>query len=341
MTVDQPVRVGVLGASRVAVYALLEPAKECPDVRIAGVASRDAARARTYAAAHGLSAFDSYDDMLRSEQIDAVYVAVPNSQHCEWTVRALEAGKHVLCEKPLASNAAEAMHMIAAADRTGRLLMEAHHSAFHPAYHRLREIIASGEVGTVERVDVKFLSRVPQSNALRFRYELGGGASMDVGCYAVRLARFVTAEEPSVVSAEAIVTQPNVDGRMDAVLAFASGATGTVACSLIERFWNFRFTLAVRGTAGSLKATSPWAPQLFFHSISITDDRGRVRRDRVAARFPATYVHQLHAFARATRDPRANLAIDAQRTMTVIDNMYLRAGLPLRGQLNGLVNGQS
>jgi predicted dehydrogenase len=336
VTPDQPLRIGILGASRVAVYAIVTPAKECPGIRIVGVASRDVARTRTYAAAHGLAtAFGSYDEMLRSDLVDAVYVAVPNSQHCEWTVRALESGKHVLCEKPLASNASEAAHMIAAADRTGRLLMEAHHSAFHPAYHRLREIVESGEIGNVERVDVKFLSRVPQSNALRFSYELGGGASMDVGCYAVRLARFVTGEEPSVVTAEAIVAQPDVDGRMDAALAFPSGATGTVACSLIERFWNFRFTLAVKGTAGTLKSTSPWAPQLFFHSISIVDAQGRMRRDRAATRYPTTYVHQLQAFARAARDPRAVPATDAQRTLAVIDQMYRKAGLPLRGQRGG------
>jgi predicted dehydrogenase len=329
-------RVGILGASRVAVYAVITPAREHPGVRIAGVASRDIARARQYAAAHDIpQVFDTYEELLRSDRIDAVYVALPNSEHCEWAVRALEAGKHVLCEKPFASNATEADQMIAAAERSGRLLMEAHHSAFHPAYQRLRTIVASGEIGHVQSIDVRFLCRVPQSDALRFRYDLGGGASMDVGCYAVRLARFVTAEEPEVLAATATVTRPNVDGRMDARLGFPSGATGTVACSLIERLWNFRFTLTVSGTNGRLKAISPWAPQFFFHSISVVDSRGRARRDVAAARYPTTYVHQLDAFVRASARPRMFPATDAKRTMAVIDEMYLKAGLPLRGRLVG------
>jgi predicted dehydrogenase len=329
---EHHLRVGILGTSRVAVYALLKAARECPGVGVVGVASRDAGRARAFAATHGLArAFGAYDEMLRSDEIDAVYIGLPNSHHCEWSVRALESGKHVLCEKPFCSNANEAADMIAAAARTGRLLMEAHHPAFHPAYHRLRDIVQSGEIGRVERVDVKFLCHVPPSDALRFRYELAGGASMDVGCYAVRLVRFVAGEEPTVHSARAVVTQPDIDGRMDAELTFPSGATGTVACSLIERLWNFRFTLAVTGRDGTLRSTSPWAPHFFFHSITVVDRRGRKRRDRVARR-PTTYVHQLRAFARATTDPAAFPATEALRTMAVIDEMYLKAGLPVRGR---------
>ena len=329
---NSPVRIGILGASRVAVYALVKAARECPDVQVVGVASRDVARAEAYARMHGLArAFGSYEDLLSSSDVDAVYVCLPNSHHCQWSVRSLEAGKHVLCEKPLSSNAAEAVQMNAAAARTGRLLMEAHHSTFHPAYHRLREIVASGELGRVERVEVKFLCRVPQNDDLRFRYELGGGAGLDVGCYALRLARFVMAEEPRVRAARAIVTRPDVDGRMDADLLFPSGATGTVACSLVERLWRTRFTLVVTGTDGTLRSISPWAPQLFFHSTTVVDRHGRKRREHVA-RQPSTYVHQLRAFSHATKNPAAYPATEALRTMETIDATYLAAGLPLRGR---------
>ena len=155
---------------------------------------------------------------------------------------------------------------------------------------------------------------------------------MDVGCYAVHLARFVTGEEPTVRSANATVVRPNVDGRMDAVLEFPSGAEATIACSIVESLWNFRFTLTVVGTDGALKVTHPWAPHLLLHSITLVDKIGRKRRDRVARR-PSTYVHQLRAFALAAATPAAFSDTDARRTMEVIDQMYQRSGLPVRGDV--------
>jgi predicted dehydrogenase len=323
---------GILGASRVAKYAIVAAAKECPAVRVVGIASRDLSRAQAYAAEQGIAhAFGSYEQMLRSDDVDAIYVALPNSHHCEWSVKALEAGKHVLCEKPFCANAVEAARMLAAAERTGGLLMEAYHSGFHPAYRRLREIVQSGELGRIERVEVKFLCRVPPADDLRFRYELGGGAAMDVGSYAVHLTRFVMGEEPRVLTATATLVRPDVDGRMDAALAFPSGAQGAVACSLVERLWNFRFTLKVVGTEGSLRVTNPWAPQMVLHSITVIDKQGRKRRDPVSRR-PSTYVHQLRAFADATTNPTGFPATDSLRTMEIIDQLYLTAGLPLRGK---------
>lgn len=312
-------------------YALLAPAKVSSDVRVVAVASRDVARAQAYATAHGIPrALGSYDGLVESNDVDAVYVALPNSLHCEWSVKGLAAGKHVLCEKPFAANASEASMMLAAAERSGRLLMEAHHSAFHPAYRHIRDIIKNGAIGRIVRVEVKFLCRVPPTDALRFQYALGGGAGMDVGCYAVHLARFVTGEEPLVRSANATLAQPNVDGRMDAVLDFPSGAEATIACSIVERLWNFRFSLAVMGSEGTLKVRHPWAPHLFLHAITLVDKHGRRRRDRIERR-PSTYVHQLRTFASAVETPAAFPAIEARRTMEVIDDMYRRAGLPVRG----------
>lgn len=324
-------RIGILGASRVATYALLAPARDNPDVQIVAIASRELARAEAYAATHGIArAFDSYDRLVESPDVDAVYVGLPNSRHCEWSVKSLAAGKHVLCEKPFAANAQEATAMLAAADGTARLLMEAHHCAFHPAYRHVRSIVQEGAVGRIVRIEIKFLAKVPATDDLRFRYELGGGAGMDVGCYAVHLARFITGEEPVVRSAQASLVRPNVDGRMDAVLEFPSGAHATLACSIVERLWGLRFTLRVVGSEGILNVRHPWAPHLLLHSITIVDKNGKTRRDRVVRR-PSTYVHQLRAFAAAAATPAAFPAIDAQRTMAVIDRMYERAGLSIRG----------
>jgi predicted dehydrogenase len=154
---------------------------------------------------------------------------------------------------------------------------------------------------------------------------------MDVGSYAVHLARFVVGEEPRVRSAKARLTRPDVDGRMDAVLEYPSGTEATLACSIVERLWNFRFTLKVVGTEGTLNVTNPWAPQMAFHSITVVDKGGRKRRD-VVSRTPSTYVHQLRAFSHATTDPAAFPATEALRTMEIIDQLYSSAGLPLRGK---------
>ena len=150
---NPPLRFGILGAARIAPMALVRPAREGTGVEVVAVAARDERRARAFARRHRIPrTHGSYAALLADPEVDAVYVPLPNSLHAEWTIRALEAGKHVLCEKPLASNAAEAALVIEAAQRSGRLLIEAFHWRHHPLAARMREIVTSGELGA-ERLE--------------------------------------------------------------------------------------------------------------------------------------------------------------------------------------------
>src|SRR5262245_41491828 len=223
-----PVRFGILGAARIAHKALIEPAGHLDTAEIVAVAARDSVHACAFAATNGIPrALSSYNDLIEASDIDAVYIPLPNSLHCEWTVRALDAGKHVLCEKPIAANAREAERMAEAAARNGRVLGEAFHWRYHPLAARMKEIIASGEIGPVRRVEVLFCIPFLVPGDIRYRLDLAGGATMDVGSYTVSIARFLGGE-PEVVEAEARLSSPGVDRWMRAELRFPGGVTGAV-----------------------------------------------------------------------------------------------------------------
>src|SRR5215468_9851466 len=209
---DGPLRLGILGAARIAPMALVAPARRVGDAVVTAVAARDAARASAFAARHRIPrVHPSYEALLADPEIDAVYNPLPNSLHAPWTIRALDAGKHVLCEKPFSATVAEAEAMAAAATRTGRVLMEAFHYRYHPLFARMRSIIAAGEIGTVRRFEATFCIPLLRANDIRWRADLAGGALMDTGCYAVHLLRHLAQSEPTVRSARAKWTSGGVD----------------------------------------------------------------------------------------------------------------------------------
>src|SRR5882757_9896991 len=157
------VRIGTLGAARITPFALTKPATKVPEVEVVAVAARDRARAEKFAAKRGIPrVHDSYDALLADPEIDAIYNPLPNGLHCEWTIKALEAGKHVLCEKPFTANAKEAEAVAAVATRTGLVVMEAFHYRYHPLAKRMREIVASDELGTIERVETALCFPLPK-----------------------------------------------------------------------------------------------------------------------------------------------------------------------------------
>jgi len=309
--------------------ALVRPAREVPEVEISAIAARDRARAEKFAAKHGVSrCLGSYEALLADDALDAVYIPLPNGLHCEWAIRAMEAGKHVLCEKPLASNAAEAEQMAQAAERNDRVLFEAFHWRYHPLAARMRAILDSGELGRIEFVESIFCIPLPLPGDIRYRYELGGGALMDTGCYAISVARALAGEEPVVTAARATLSSPDVDRRMDAELRFPSGAGGRVLCSLLSRTL-LKAQATVRGSAGELRVLNPIAPHL-LHRLKVTTASGR-RVERVPG--DATYTHQLRAFASAVLEGTAfpTGPADSIANMKVIDAVYAKAGMKLRG----------
>lgn len=327
----QPVRFGILGAAAIAPRALIGPARQraVPDVEIAAVAARDPARARAFARKHAIArVHENYRALLEDPAIEAVYIPLPNALHAEWTIRALEAGKHVLCEKPLASNAEEVRRVAAVAAPSGRVLMEALHYRYHPLARRAQEIVASGEIGRVRSLDVQFCVPLLSSRDIRYRYDLAGGAAMDLGCYAVDLIRFLSGAEPTVTAARARLAAPEVDRVMEADLALPGGGAARLLCSLRSRTL-LRIRATVVGEQGALHLTNPFLPH-FYHRCHVRTERGT--RSEYVSREP-TYNYQLRAFVQAVRGEGTNRtdASGAAATMQVIDALYEKAGLKRRG----------
>src|SRR5690349_16885342 len=193
------VRIGILGAARIAPAAAIKPAHNVPEATIAAVAARDRTRADAFASKHGIPrVHESYADLVADPDIDAIYNPLPNGLHAEWTIAALEAGKHVLCEKPFTANTKEAEAVAAVATRSGLVVMEAFHYRYHPLAERMRAIVESGELGVIRRVETALCFPLPKFSDIRYQYELAGGATMDVGSYTVHIARLLGGEEPEV-----------------------------------------------------------------------------------------------------------------------------------------------
>jgi predicted dehydrogenase len=320
------VRIGILGAAHIAPLVLINPARGNAEVVVAAVAARDVSRAQAFAAKHGIAqVHDSYEALIADPDLDAVYNPLPNGLHGRWTRAALTAGKHVLCEKPFTANAAEARQVAELAAKSDRVVMEAFHYRYHPLTLRAEQIIASGELGNLERVEAALCFLLPKFSDIRYDYSLAGGATMDVGCYAVHMARTFGGSTPEVVSAQAKLRDPQVDRAMTAQLRFASGHTGRVRCSM----WSsdlLQLSVKVVGDRGEMRVLSPVAP---FRRLSVRSVDGN-RIERFPRRAPHAY--QLDAFAAAVLrgEPVRTTPEDAIENMTVIDAIYHAAGLPLR-----------
>jgi len=324
------VRIGVLGAARIAPAALMKPARVVSGVEVGAVAARDRRRAEAFAARYGVPAVhESYAGLLADPSLDAVYIPLPNGLHAQWTLAALKAGKHVLCEKPFTSNAAQAREVAAAADGTGLVVMEAFHYRYHPLARRMAELVRGGELGRIRRVETAMCFPLPRFSDIRYDFGLAGGALMDAGCYAVHALRLLAPSDPDVTAARALTLRRDrrIDRAMTARFSFSGGATGEIRTSM----WSsalLRIRARAVGERGTLTVTNFAAPQVWSR-FTVTMD-GRRRRERFDGE--ATYVHQLRAFAAAVRGEPANLTppSDSVATMSLIDDIYAAAGLPLR-----------
>ena len=323
---EQPVRLGVLGAARIAPMALLAPARRVSGVEVVAVAARDRARADAFAARHRIPrVHQTYEALLADPEIEAIYNPLPNSLHAPWTIRALEAGKHVLCEKPFSATVSEAQAMADAAARSGRVLMEAFHYRYHALFARMRALLRAGEIGAVQHLEAWFCIPLLKRNDIRWRADLAGGALMDTGCYTVHLLRHLAEAEPSVVSAHALWTRGGVDRWLTADLHFPGERSARLTCSLLSSM-PLRMSVRVTGSGGTLRVLNPIAPQ-FFHRLRLDTPAGR-RVEHVKG--PGSYDAQLIAFVGAVRrresiptDPPDSVA-----NMRVIEAIYAAAGRP-------------
>jgi predicted dehydrogenase len=216
-------RWGIIGAGRIA-PRLVRAIGACDRGELVAVGSRDIARARAFADAYGIpTAHGSYEALLADTAVDVVYIALPNNLHAEWTIRALEAGKHVLCEKPLALTTAEVDAIAAAADRAGRIAVEAFMYLHHPQTIRAVELARSGALGRLELVAGSFSFYLTHPGDPRVDPSMGGGSLWDVGCYPVSFARRIAGEEPDAVSAYARFDERGVDRTFIGQLHFPGG----------------------------------------------------------------------------------------------------------------------
>lgn len=325
-------RIGCLGAARIAPTALVNPAKSRGDVRLQCVAARDRARAVAFAYAHGFERVAAnYEDVIADPDVDLVYNPLPINLHAEWSIRALEAGKHVLCEKPLAMNLAEAEAMVAAAESSGRRLIEAFHYRYHPMFETYLDWIDGQKIGPLREFDACFSIAVPDRDGeeIRHRPENGGGAFMDLGCYPLSWLLMTRDDDPVSIAASAHMTSRGVDERMDTILTFADGFEARLTASMaLNQKRDAR--LRVAGEAGVIEFDNPLAPQLGASLTLAAGGRTQtVRGDRVT-----TFFYQLGAVARAL-DAGERLPTEGDailRQQRGIDAVYDAAGLAhLRG----------
>jgi predicted dehydrogenase len=328
---SEPLRIGVLGAARIAERGIVVPARATGS-RLVAVAARDAARAEGFARAHGVErVLPGYEDVLADLQVEAVYNPLPNALHAPWNLAAIAAGKHVLSEKPFASNAAEAVEVREAADRAGVTVMEGFHYLYHPVMRRLLDLVDSGELGELVHVEAAITMAAPDPGDPRWSLPLAGGALMDLGCYGLHALRSLSpwaGGEPVADDARAgeRAAFPGVDEWLSTDLHFPSGATASVRCSMADPTRDM--SLRIVGSRGEAIAPRFVEPHL--------DDRVLVRApagertERLGTR--TSYTFQLEAFAAAVRDgvPVPTGPDDAVANMRLIDRCYDLAGLPPR-----------
>ena len=324
-------KIGLLGAARIAPKAMIGPVSKRTDCEIVALACRDEARGKDYAKTHKLGAVDivtDYKDLVAREDIDLIYNPLPPSKHVETTLAALEAGKHVLLEKPFSMNTSEAETMVAAAKQHNRILMEGFHYCYHPAFQKTYDLYNAKKIGSVQSIEAQFT--VPIANKagqLRYIWELGGGALMDLGCYAVHISRLIMGAEPEVISATAR-HEGDVDVSLSGELQFPDNIPASIHCDMSDTA-EIGASIQLNGSKGTLRYDGFVAPH-DNHKIHL-DTEGNQETFTIESDM-TTYDHQLSAFIDAVKTSTSPMSggEDAVATMRVIDQLYEKAGFPKR-----------
>jgi predicted dehydrogenase len=324
------VRWGVLSTAQIATGKVIPGFRRAERAEVVAIASRDAATARSVADALDIPrAHGSYQALLDDPEVDAVYVPLPNHLHAEWSIAALRAGKHVLCEKPMALSAAEVERMAAAAEASGRMLMEAFMYRHHPSWILARELVAAGRIGRLVAVDSWFSYYNPDPANIRNVLEWGGGGLWDIGCYSVNLSRMLFGEEPGAVSA-ALVRDPvsGVDVVATGTLAFPSGIASFTCATLVEPDQRVH----VYGSEGRIAIEIPFnVPPTLPTRVSLTTGRNAPEaQDTETFELPPAdpYACQADAFAAAILDgaPSPLPLSDAIANARVLEWLFAAAG---------------
>jgi len=312
------VRWGILGAARIAVKHVIPAIEASGHSRIEAVASRDRAAAERVAAQFGIPrACGSYEALLVDPKIDAVYIPLPNHLHVPWSLRAIDAGKHVLCEKPIGLTAAEASRLAAAASRSSRLkVMEAFMYRFHPQWQRARELVSEGAIGNVRAIHTWFSYFNVDPTNVRNMKDIGGGALMDIGCYGISVARFITGREPRRVSAISDIDPTfGTDRLTTAILDFGDAIGSFTSATQIGRHQH----VDIGGSDGTIEIEIPFNPPIDRRCTIVLRRGDRV--EPIALERANQYERQFAAFSCAVLadQPVPTPLADAVANMQVID----------------------
>lgn len=331
----EPLRIGVLGAARISELAIVAPARAC-GARLVAVAARDRSRAEDFSARHGVEkVFGSYDELLADPEVEVVYNPLVNGLHGPWNLRAIAAGKHVLTEKPFASNAAEAASVRSAARTRDLTVVEAFHYVHHPLFNRVLELLEGGVIGELRCLRAPMRMPAPAEDDPRWQLNLAGGSTMDLGCYSIHAARTIGRRHAGPLTlAGAKAGQrrghPGVDEWLTADYRYPSGASAEAASHMAAQDWDFSLTLV--GTDGQLRAENFVQPHV-DDRLTVSTAVGE-RVERLGRR--SSYTYQLEALTEHLRHG-TSLPLDlddAVAQMEAIDAVYAEAGLTPRPALS-------
>jgi predicted dehydrogenase len=317
-------RWGVLSTANIGVAKVIPAMQKSGLLKISAIASRNLEASNAAAERLGIGrAYGSYEELLADPEIDVIYNPLPNHLHVPWTIKAMEAGKHVLCEKPIALNAGEAGQLVEARERTGKLIAEAFMVRHHPQWHYTRERIRSGALGDVRAMQAVFSYYLTDPNNVRNRADIGGGGLYDVGCYAVASGRYVFEREPErVISLVDRDPGLGTDRLTSAIVDFGGGARLLFTCSTqLARYQQ----VDICGTHGRIRMEAPFNPDPDSPAeVIIVDGEGKRTELMPVADH---YQLQAEAFGRAieTGDAIEFPIEDAVANMRVIDAIFRSA----------------
>ena len=316
----KPVKLGVLGVSGHFILRCLRPLKESGLIEVYAIASRDGLKAKETSQTYGIPvSYSSYEELLKDKSVEMVYIPLPNHLHAQWIKKSADAGKHILCEKPIALNAPEAGDAITYAQKKGVLVMEAFMYRFHPQWRAVRDLVRYREVGAIQSVQTFFGYNNTDSHNIRNIKEAGGGALLDIGCYAVSVPRYIYSSEPKRVFCWIERDQKfGTDVMVSGILDFGSSraeftiSTQTHSCQTVQ----------INGTGGVINVEIPFnMPYDIPARISVTTGNGT----RIVETDPSDqYGIQFESFAIAVRGEKTELTApeDAVLNMKVIDALF-------------------
>lgn len=311
---------GIIGTAGIAKYSVIPGIKASETGEVIAIASRSEETARKAAAELDIAkAYGSYEELLSDSEIEAVYIPLPNHLHKEWTIRAAEAGKHVLCEKPIALNAAEAEEMVLACQKAGVQLAEAFMYRHHPRYQRVKEILASGEIGAIRGIHATFTFSNPNDkDNVRFKKGMGGGSLYDVGCYPLSAARFLLEEEPEAATIHAFFSEEHdhVDMMASGLVEFSNSVALTFDCGM----WaSFRNEIEILGSDGRIEIPAAFVGGKETNGNFIVHSKDGQRQEEIVAL--NQYSIQADNFAKAIFDnqPLSFAPSDAIQNMKLLD----------------------